>query len=146
MKFSALALLLLSCVVRAQTMPDITPTDVQQRIRILASDSLDGRMSGSVGGEKAANYIASEFKRLGLTAIDSLHDYKQQFSFREMMRDTTQSPRLYTANVVGLLRGNDKRLSNEYLVVGAHYDHLGHGGMNALDRGDTNIHYGADDN
>lgn len=53
-----------------------------------------------------------------------------------------------TANVIALLEGSDKVLKDEYLVVGAHYDHLGFGGPNSGSRvPDTvAIHNGADDN
>ncbi|MBI3933788.1 MAG: M28 family peptidase [Acidobacteria bacterium] len=51
-------------------------------------------------------------------------------------------------NVVGVLRGNDPQLRDEYIVIGAHYDHLGSG-----EQGGTmapsqigQIHHGADDN
>jgi len=51
-------------------------------------------------------------------------------------------------NVVALLEGSDPVLKNEYIVVGAHYDHLGFGGKNSGSRmPDTvAIHNGADDN
>jgi aminopeptidase YwaD len=53
-----------------------------------------------------------------------------------------------TANVIGLLEGSDPVLKNEYLVIGAHYDHLGFGGPNSGSRmPDTvAVHNGADDN
>lgn len=53
-----------------------------------------------------------------------------------------------TANVVALLEGNDPVLKNEYIVVGAHYDHLGFGGSGSGSRlPDTvAVHNGADDN
>ena len=53
-----------------------------------------------------------------------------------------------TANVVALLEGSDPVLKDEYLVIGAHYDHLGFGGAGSGSRmPDTNaVHYGADDN
>jgi aminopeptidase YwaD len=61
----------------------------------------------------------------------------------QMIREKHQ-----TANVVALLEGSDPVLKNEYLVIGAHYDHLGSGGPNSGSRmPDTNaIHNGADDN
>lgn len=51
-------------------------------------------------------------------------------------------------NVAALLPGNDKNLKDEYVVVGAHYDHLGIGGQGSGSRAlDTvAVHYGADDN
>lgn len=49
-------------------------------------------------------------------------------------------------NVIGILEGTDPVLKNEAIVLGAHYDHLGHGGSSSLDPNSTAIHYGADDN
>jgi len=49
-------------------------------------------------------------------------------------------------NVVGILDGTDKALRNEAIVIGAHYDHLGHGGQGSLAANSTEIHHGADDN
>lgn len=49
-------------------------------------------------------------------------------------------------NVGGLLKGNDEKLSDEYLVIGAHFDHLGWGKQNSLYQGEPAIHNGADDN
>lgn len=52
------------------------------------------------------------------------------------------------ANVIGYIPPSPKSSTDEYVVVGAHYDHLGHGGTSSLDRpGEENkIHPGADDN
>lgn len=50
-------------------------------------------------------------------------------------------------NVAGLLEGGDHNLSDEFLVIGAHFDHLGFGKTGSLYRGDeVLIHNGADDN
>ncbi len=53
-----------------------------------------------------------------------------------------------TYNVMGMVEGSDPELKNEYIVVGAHYDHLGFGGMKSGSRTpqETAIHNGADDN
>lgn len=53
-----------------------------------------------------------------------------------------------TQNIVGYLEGNDPVLKNEYIVIGAHYDHLGFGGCESGSRmPEMNaIHNGADDN
>ena len=53
-----------------------------------------------------------------------------------------------TQNIVGMLRGTDQKLADEYLVIGAHYDHLGYGGPGSGSRmPDTlAVHHGADDN
>jgi Zn-dependent M28 family amino/carboxypeptidase len=49
-------------------------------------------------------------------------------------------------NVIGILDGSDPRLKNEVVIVGAHYDHLGHGGSGSLAAREGEIHHGADDN
>jgi len=50
------------------------------------------------------------------------------------------------ANVIGILEGADPALKNETIVIGAHYDHLGHGGAGSLAPKEGEIHHGADDN
>ncbi len=53
-----------------------------------------------------------------------------------------------TQNVVALIEGTDEQLKNEYIVIGAHYDHLGMGGHESSSRmpDTTAVHNGADDN
>jgi len=49
-------------------------------------------------------------------------------------------------NIIGWVEGSDSILKNEYVVVGAHYDHLGYGGAGSLAPNEHRIHPGADDN
>jgi Zn-dependent M28 family amino/carboxypeptidase len=52
-----------------------------------------------------------------------------------------------TQNIIGIVEGTDPRLRNEYVVVGAHYDHIGMGDENSLaSTTEPMIHFGADDN
>lgn len=53
-----------------------------------------------------------------------------------------------TNNIVGFIEGSDPILKNEYIILGAHYDHLGWGGYGTgSGKPDTTaIHNGADDN
>lgn len=53
--------------------------------------------------------------------------------------------KLPSMNVVGLLPGCGK-LANEYVVIGAHFDHVGMGGPGSLAPGTVEVHNGADDN
>jgi hypothetical protein len=65
----------------------------------------------------------------------------------EVSLATEVSPRRVDAwNVVGVLPGSDPALRNEYVIVGAHHDHLGRGGEGSLDPDSRDIHNGADDN
>ncbi|HLG13229.1 MAG TPA: M28 family peptidase [Blastocatellia bacterium] len=52
-----------------------------------------------------------------------------------------------SANVVGVLSGSDPGLSSEYIIIGAHFDHLGLGGPESLAQNpEGQVHHGADDN
>lgn len=85
---------------------------------MLASDSLEGRGLGTDGRLKAINYIASRFLEYGLKPIDE--DYFQNFEFR------INFVNLKGVNIIGLVEGSNPALKNQYIVIGAHYDHLGY--------------------
>jgi hypothetical protein len=58
-----------------------------------------------------------------------------------------ESKLVESQNVIGFLEGSDPMLKNEYVVVGAHYDHVGLGTYGAMNKGNVGqIHNGADDN
>ena len=86
---------------------------VEKHLLTLADDFMEGRRAGSKGIELAAKYIESEFERIGLTKFDTLSSFRQNFTAREMS--------LY--NIIGVLKGKSK--ANEYVIISAHYDHLG---------------------
>ena len=51
-----------------------------------------------------------------------------------------------SVNVGGIIKATNNQFPGEYLVIGAHFDHLGWGGQNSLYMGEPSIHNGADDN
>ncbi|NOR34716.1 MAG: M28 family peptidase, partial [Bacteroidales bacterium] len=59
-----------------------------------------------------------------------------------------QPKEVESANVIATLKGSDPLLRNEYVVIGAHHDHLGMGGEGTSSRAPDTVavHYGADDN
>jgi len=60
---------------------------------------------------------------------------------------TALEPRMVEVrNVVAVIPGSDPTLGRQAIVVGAHFDHLGHGGEGSLDPDGREIHNGADDN
>jgi len=65
-------------------------------------------------------------------------------SVRATLRADLVKERRNVANVVGILTPRGRKVS-EYVVVGAHYDHLGRGGESSLSK-EGGIHNGADDN
>jgi hypothetical protein len=124
--------------------PPITPLD---DIRYLSDDGLGGRMTGSVGADSAAAYLARRFEQVGLQPAAG--GWYQSFTVAKEA-PVAQSARvggLVGKNVIGLLPGHDPALRNETVIVGAHYDHLGLGGFGSLDPDSTGkVHNGADDN
>ena len=119
---------------------------IRHDVSFLASDALEGRATGSRGNDTAAAFIARRFAALGLTAPAG--GYLQKFEARSAAAaHQGVAASLRTQNVVGIVRGSDPKLSKEYVVLGAHFDHLGRGAFGALDTqsGDA-IRNGADDN
>ena len=84
--------------------------------------------------------------------IQQLESLDEQRSFELIPTLTSsldiRSRKIKTANVVGLIEGSGPELKKEYIVLGAHYDHLGMGGYGtgSLRPDTTAIHNGADDN
>jgi hypothetical protein len=140
------SLLLLSLVptpALAQTPAERLLADV----RYLADDRLEGRLTGSPGADSAAAYIARRFAEAGLRPGPD--GWFQDFTVSPDAPAARHAPvgGARGRNVIGLLRGADPKLRNEFVVIGAHYDHLGLGGAFALDPDSTGaVHNGADDN
>ncbi len=86
-------------------------TLIRRDIAFLASDALEGRLTGTPGNDSAAAYIARRYKSLGLIALTP--GFLQPFdalSAEEAHMGRTQ-PR-HSENVVALLRGSDPLLKN----------------------------------
>ena len=127
-------LLLTPCFIVAQT---ISEKIVKQHIYTLSNDSMQGRKAGTDGIEKAAKYIENEFKRIGLKSFNS-DSFRQEFRF--VNPRSSNSELLTLSNVIGLLEGS--KMKNEYVIISAHYDHLG-----KKDNGDGDLIFnGANDN
>lgn len=108
---------------------------LKKHVSFLASDSLEGRGLGTNGKVLAKNYIADKFTQFGLLPFHET-GYFQDFYLRMGMA------RVPATNVVGYLKGNDPELQDEYIVIGAHYDHLGV----EENKDEIKIFHGADDN
>ncbi len=100
----------------------------------LAHDSLRGRLSGTPEIGKARDFIAARFDRLGLGTVGA--GRTQPFTFTRRRDSATVA----ATNVIGVVRGTE--LPERYIVVTAHYDHVGVG---RPVNGDS-IYNGADDN
>jgi Zn-dependent M28 family amino/carboxypeptidase len=102
---------------------------------VLADPDLDGlrglKFSGTINpayGDKFFAGTGHPFAELQALADDGKPLPKFPLAFRFRARTAvTQLPAIHSANVIGLLPGNDPRLKNEYIVLSAHLDHLGVG-------------------
>lgn len=144
-----LTLFLIVILVSCKDTPQIKQVAFEEDVAILASDSLQGRKTGTEGEIAAANYIAERFEKMGLTPKGT-EGFFQDFSFKpstnphEEVQFVAKGDSVQTGkNVIGYI---DNKVSKT-VVIGAHYDHLGLGGEGSLYRGENpEIHNGADDN
>ena len=129
-------LLMFLCPLRAQISSEAA---LKEHVRILTADSLAGRGVGTAGEQRAAAYISCSFQSYGLEFI--YPQGIQDFSIVSPQGDTLSSQ-----NIVGFVVGSDPKLREEYIVVGAHYDHLGSRTIKVDGRDSLFIFSGADDN
>ena len=115
----------------------INESIVKKHIYTLANDSMQGRKAGTEGIEKAAKYIESQFKKIGLKYFNN-NSFRQTFKYKNKRSRNQEELNLF--NVIGFLEGNEKK--DEIVVISAHYDHLG---MKSTGSGDL-IFNGANDN
>ena len=118
--------------------------DMRQAVEYLASQQLGGRFPATAGDTLASEYIVDQLRKLKLKPI--VKEKKRKGFFHDFTFGKTE--KRTTHNIIAVLPGKDKRLRNEYIVVGSHYDHLGMGGQGSGSRRpDTlGVHPGADDN
>jgi Tol biopolymer transport system component len=123
------------------------PKSLKKHITYLSSDELQGRLTGSAGEKKAADYIASQFKALGLKPYTN-NSYFQTFNYKVKLNphatDGSGDKVNNGTNVIGFL---DNKAAKT-IVIGAHYDHLGLNEHNHSTKPNSHgeIHNGADDN
>ena len=157
--FGVLLLVVLAFSAPAQQARSGLEANLRKHVEHLGSDKLEGRRAGEPGANLAGEYVAAQFKKAGLKpgyTGGGKPAFKQPFSYTPV-RDPHSAPAVPTAastapeakqafNVIGILPGKDPVLKSEAIVIGAHYDHLGHGGSGSVAANSTEIHHGADDN
>lgn len=131
----------------------INRSSAEAAVRFLASDELQGREAGFHGSRASSEYIASLLRWMGVQPLgesyfqpfDAYRKERQKAGRLEVHPDSVARlkqevhQKLSMRNVLGMIRG---RNPEEYVIVGAHFDHLGTDP--SLD-GDP-IYNGADDN
>jgi hypothetical protein len=112
----------------------IEPAAMRKHVSYLASPELQGR-GGGRGKKLAADYIVRQFEALKLAPLFGESGYYQEIPGGA---GNEGSPKILGRNLGAVLPGSDPELKNEFVIVSAHYDHLG------IRNG--KIYPGADDN
>ena len=120
----------------------ITVQQVDAHIKLLSSDSLKGRGSFSKDIRMTEDYIAQQFKEAGLKVFEQFPNYRHEFTHihRDRYNPDASAKQYRLANIVGYVEG-DSELREEFIVFGAHHDHVGIFGDT-----EDNIYNGAEDN
>jgi hypothetical protein len=114
----------------AQSASSIDGPQLLRDLEILSADDMEGRRPGTPGWTRARAYLVKRFTEVGLEPAG--RSYEHPFSFRGRGDSADRD----AVNIYGVLRGT--RDPGLYLVITAHYDHLG--------VRDGQIFNGADDN
>ena len=116
----------------------ITKESLRKHIRFLASDKMKGRAAGTPEMKQAADYIIGGFKAAGLMPVGT--SFTQPFEITPCHSRSGDPEKVQADNIIGLLEGADSLLKKEYIILGAHYDHIG------MARNTNAVCNGADDN
>jgi hypothetical protein len=123
------SVLLLTSTVHAADLDPLAAASLAADVATLTAPGMDGRASGTPGGDRAARQLAEWLAAAGWRPGGSDGSFLQPFDLDGGAR---------AANVVGILPGRDPVLAAEAIVIGAHWDHDG--------RVDGVVYPGADDN
>lgn len=110
MKRSLLTLILISGISWA-AQAQVDSTRLLRDMKILSSPEMEGRRPGTAGHEKAKVYIQNRFKEIGLKSFKP--DYVETFELRDS---------LVGQNLIAYIPG---KITNKYIVISGHYDHIG---------------------
>jgi Zn-dependent M28 family amino/carboxypeptidase len=94
----------------------VDAAQVFRDVETLASDEMEGRLVGSPGGEKARAYVLGRLKQAGVAALGD--GFERPFTFASRNQGERKG-----ANLVGVIRGS--RVPDRFIVLTAHYDHIG---------------------
>lgn len=129
----------------SEAQEDITIPELYAHIETLTQDNWKGRAPGGRLNKKVIRYLRSELKKSGVRHFAG--GFFQPFTTRMRKPEgEPPGPEIKTWNVVGVIHGSDPEWKDEYIILGAHYDHLGMGGPSSKTETKKGFHPGADDN
>ena len=112
---------------------------LRRHIEFLSSSSLEGRAPGSSGELEAAGYLYDALDKAGVEMLTG----REGSTFTVI---TPAGDTIFSRNIVGIIEGSDPALREEYIVLGAHFDHLGYYNVNIDGAATPFIYPGADAN
>lgn len=125
----------------------ITEGELKEDLTYLASNELEGRMTGKKGNVLAAEHIKKQFESFGLKTM--YHKFTSKDIGTRISGVNTGPNREagddFSQNIYAYIEGTDPILKNEIVVIGAHMDHIGYGPSMSRSR-KIAVHPGADDN
>lgn len=121
----------LSCLISCSAFAQLDSAQLMKDVQNLAADKMEGRKAGTRGNRMAQFYLIDRFKQAGIQPFNNT--FEQPFYF------TRGEKRIMGTNLYGLVKGR----VDSFIVLSAHYDHVGIGRPNAAK---DSIYNGADDN
>ena len=114
-------------VIHAPAHNVVQKEEMEKRIGFLSDTLCQGRGTGTQGGTEAAFWIARQFEEAGLIPLG-----------RNWGKSFRTSNGTVGHNILGMLPGSIKNPADSYIIVAAHYDHLGILGGKAYPGADAN--------
>jgi len=118
---------------------EISSQEIKKDLEYLASDQLEGRMSGKKGNVVSADFVKNRCESYGLKTMYDKFDIK-----RLNPGPKNEIGDNFTQNVYAWIEGTE--LKDEVIVIGAHFDHIGYGPSMSRAKRKIEVHNGADDN
>ena len=116
--------------------PAVTVSDLRSWIDYISSDKMRGRANGSQEMKTVAEWLTGKYKEFGLVPVLSNGSFIQDYTYNSRQKTVAER------NVIGMIEGTDPLLKGQYIILSAHFDHIGIRRGNEPD----SICNGADDN
>jgi hypothetical protein len=123
--------------------PVVSSTQMMKEIKFMTDRTLKGRGFSMPELDLVSDFISKAFRRAGLKSAGDI-----EASYIQIWREEGggMGSNIPLRNVVGFLPGSRPEWSDQGIIVGAHYDHLGFGRLDDPEGNEGKIHPGADDN
>ena len=123
-----------------------TTSYLQKIVKALSADSMEGRLTGSIGEQKTAKFLSEELQKMGVKPYQKVYSIPFSYVYSPNPHDSTDASKqqIKSQNIVGFIDNHQLQT----IVIGAHYDHIGRNEHNnsSLVNSAGQIHNGADDN